>query len=61
MKQQWQTDVVEPLEASGVKAPRLMLLPAPFHELHESLLKLIAKLDEATPGRSVAVLIREVV
>ena len=38
-----------------------MLLPAPFREIHEPLLKLIAKLDESRPGRSVAVLIPEIV
>ena len=61
LKQRWETDVVAPLEASGLMAPRLMLLPAPYRELHEPLLKFIAKLDEDTPGRSVAIMIPEVV
>ncbi len=61
LKLQWQHDVVAPLEARGLKAPRLLLLPAPYREIHEPLLKFIARLDEDTPGRSVAVLIPEVV
>ena len=61
LKQQWDRDVVAPLEERGLKAPRLVLLPSPYRELHEPLLKLIAKLDEDTPGRSVAVLVPETV
>lgn len=60
LKRQWQVEVAGPLEARGIKAPRLMLLPAPYREIHEPLLKLIARLDEETPGRSVAVMIPEV-
>jgi amino acid transporter len=61
MHQQWQTEVVTPLEASGLKAPQLRLLPAPFREIHGPLLDFIEKLDNDTPGRSVAVLIPELV
>ena len=61
LKARWQAEVAGPLERRGVKPPRLMLVPAPYRELHEPLLKLIARLDEATPGRSVAVLIPEAV
>ena len=61
LKQQWKAEVVEPLEARGIKAPRLMLLPAPYRELHEPLMKFIKRLDEDTPGRAVAVLIPELV
>lgn len=61
LKAQWKAEVVEPLEARGIRAPRLMLLPAPYRELHEPLIKLIKRLDEDTPGRAVAVLIPELV
>lgn len=57
----WEAEVVTPLEASGSRAPRLVLLPAPFREIHGPLLKFIEKLDNDTPGRSVAVLIPELV
>ena len=61
LKQRWHDDVVRPAEASGLKAPQLLLLPALYRELHEPFLELIAQLDEQTPGRSVAVLIPELV
>ncbi len=61
LKQNWHAQVVAPLEAKGLKAPRLLLLPAPYRKMHEPLLKLIEKFDKETPGRSVAVLIPEAV
>ena len=38
-----------------------MLLPAPFREIHGPLVKLIDRLGADTPGRSVAMLIPELV
>ena len=61
LKQQWQAEVIEPLSAAGLKPPRLLLLPAPYREIHEPLLKLIERLDADTPGRSVSVMIPELV
>ncbi len=61
MQREWQAEVVTPLEASGSRAPRLVLLPTPFREIHGPLLDFIEKLDRDTPGRSVAVLIPELV
>ena len=61
LKERWQTEIVKPLEERGIKAPRLMMLPALYRELHEPLLAFIAQLDRETPGRSVAVMIPEVV
>ncbi len=57
----WEAEVAAPLEARGITAPRLMLLPARYREMHEPMLELIRKLDAATPGRSVAVMIPEIV
>ena len=61
LKTRWQLEVVKPLEERGVKAPRLTLLPADYRELHEPLIKFIDKIDQDTPGRSVAVMIPEMV
>ena len=60
IRARWEAEVAEPLAARGLAPPRLMLLPARYRELHEPLLELIGKLDAATPGRSVAVMIPEV-
>ena len=61
LKAQWRSDIAAPLEARGLRPPRLLLLPAPFREIHGPVLELIAKIDDETPGRSVAVLIPELV
>ena len=59
IRRRWEAEVAAPLEAAGTAPPRLMLLPARYREMHEPLLELIRKLDAATPGRSVAVMIPE--
>ena len=61
IRRRWQAEVAEPLAACGLNPPRLLLLPAPHREIHRPMLDLIEKLDAETPGRSVAVLIPELV
>lgn len=61
LKRRWRTEVEQPLQERGLGAPRLVLLPAPHRQIHGPLLELINKLDIETPGRSVAVLIPELV
>ncbi len=61
IKRRWAAEVAEPLAARGRSAPKLMLIPAPFREIHRPLLDLIGKLDAADPSREVAVLIPELV
>ncbi|MBB3659917.1 amino acid transporter [Rhizobium sp. BK650] len=61
LRETWREEVEEPVAARGLKAPRLMLIPAPYRELHEPLLKLIEKLDADAPERKVAILIPETV
>ncbi len=62
VRQTWADMVETPLRAAGMaKPPRLVLIQAPFRTLHEPLLKLIRRTDDDTPGRSVAVLIPELV
>ena len=52
-------DVATPLAAAGVTAPRLMVIPAPYREIHGPLLELVERIDADTPGRSVAIIIPE--
>ena len=62
VRRTWAEMVERPLREAGVAAPpRLVLLQAPFRTLHEPLLELIRRTDDDTPGRSVAVLIPELV
>ena len=61
LREVWEREIAGPLAGRGLTPPRLVLLPSPFREIHGPLLKLIDKLDVATPGRSVAVLVPELV
>ena len=61
IKRRWAEAVTAPLAARGLEAPRLVLLPAPMRTMNHPLLEFIDKLDAATPNRSVAVLIPELV
>ncbi len=61
LRQEWNETVVAPLEAQGIKPPRLVLLPAPYREIHAPLLTFIAKLRTEMPERRIAVLIPELV
>ncbi|UYY58481.1 APC family permease [Sphingomonas sp. S2-65] len=59
IRERYEAEVAAPLTAAGMTPPRLMLVPAPYREIDGPLLDLVAKIDEATPGRSVAILIPE--
>ncbi|MGN6489252.1 MAG: APC family permease [Devosia sp.] len=61
VRERWREDVEAPAAAAGLNPPRLMLIPAPFRQFHEPLLRLIDKLDADAPERAVAVLIPETV
>ena len=61
LRRRWRSEIAEPLRACGRKPPRLVLLPAPYRQIHGPLLKFIERLDADAPGRSVAVLIPELV
>jgi amino acid transporter len=61
LKRRWAAEVEAPLTARGLKPPRLVMLPAPYRQIYGPLLEFMQKLDMNTPGRSVAVLIPELV
>ncbi|MEZ2224038.1 hypothetical protein [Rhizobium sp. RCC_161_2] len=61
LRDTWRVEVEEPVAARGLRPPRLMLIPAPYRELHEPLLRLIEKLDADAPKRKVTALIPETV
>jgi hypothetical protein len=62
VKATWRTMVEAPLRKEGMeRPPRLVLLQAPYRTLHQPLLDFIRRTDDDTPGRSVAVLIPELV
>ncbi len=61
LRRRWEEEIAAPLAARGLTPPRLVLLPAPYREIHAPLLAFMDKRDADTPGRSVAVLIPELV
>lgn len=61
IRERFTREVTDPLEAAGIVPPRLMLVPAPYREIDGPLLGVVEKIDAATPGRSVAILIPELV
>lgn len=61
IRERFQEEIAGPLEAVSIRPPRLMLIPAPYREPQGPLLELVDKIDADTPGRSVAILIPELV
>lgn len=61
LRRQWREDVERPARQAGLKPPRLVLLQAPFRQIHAPLLQLVRSVEREHPGRLVAVLIPEVV
>ncbi|WP_217430296.1 APC family permease [Sphingomonas bacterium] len=61
VRARFDAEIAGPLTAAGRSSPRLVLVPAPYREIQGPILELVRKIDEATPGRSVAILIPELV
>ena len=61
LRDQFAAEVVAPVEAAGRTPPRLLQIPAPFRNIEGPLLRLVDKIDAETPGRSVAILIPEMI
>jgi amino acid transporter len=62
LREQWAVHVEEPAKAAKFpNPPRLVFLSAPYRRIHVPLLKLIKEVKEENPGRTVAVLIPELV
>jgi amino acid transporter len=62
LRQQWAAHVEKPAKAANfLNPPRLVFLSAPYRRIHAPLLKLIKEIKEENPGRTIAVLIPELV
>lgn len=57
----WDDNVVVPARRAGLKSPQLRILEAQYRTLHAPVLKLAQELEEQHPGRSIAVLVPELV
>ena len=62
LRKQWAVHVEKPAKAAKFpNPPRLVFLSAPYRRIHAPLLQLIKEVKEENPGRTVAVLIPELV
>lgn len=61
IRRDWQRDVERPVQAAGLMPPRLVLLHAPYQRIQGPLLGFIESVEAEYPGRTVAVLIPELV
>ncbi|MGI4732514.1 MAG: APC family permease [Janthinobacterium lividum] len=61
LREAFDRDIAAPIAAQGLVPPRMMLIPAPYREIAGPVLALVDRIDADTPGRSVAILIPQLV
>ena len=61
LRRDWRRDVELPVQAAGLVPPRLALIQSPYRRIHAPLLRFIESVEAEYPGRTVAVLIPELV
>lgn len=61
IKRAFAEEIAAPVEAAGLTPPRLVCVPAPYREIEGPVLELVERIDADTPGRSVAIIIPELV
>jgi len=61
IRARWASDVAQPLAAAGLKPPRLMLVRSEYRLLHDPLLRLVKELEADHSGRTIAILLPELV
>ena len=61
LREQFAREVCEPVTSAGQTPPRLLQIPAPYREIEGPLLRLVERIDADTPGRSVAIIIPEMI
>jgi len=58
---EWQREVEEPVRKAGMPMPKLELLKSPYRFVIGPIVEFVLKLEEANPGRQIAVIIPEFV
>ena len=61
LRDAFEREIAAPIAGQGLIPPRLMMIPAPYREIAGPVLELVDKIDADTPGRSVAILIPQLV
>jgi hypothetical protein len=57
----WSQRVRQPALEAGVAAPRLIVIFSPFRQLYRPLIQVVTDLQQAHPGRDIAVIVPELV
>ncbi|WP_375391732.1 APC family permease [uncultured Sphingomonas sp.] len=57
----FEREIAAPVRETGQRPPRLVQIAAPYRDIQGPLLELVDRIDADTPGRSVAILIPELV
>jgi amino acid transporter len=61
LREQWASDVERPAREAGLRPPRLVLLQAPYRQIHAPLLRFVVRLEAENPARLVVIILPEVV
>jgi len=61
VREQWANHVVYPTQEAGVPTPRLVVIPDPYRRLYGPLLEYVNGLLRENPGRTVAVIVPEII
>ncbi|HEY2294797.1 MAG TPA: APC family permease [Thermoanaerobaculia bacterium] len=61
VERQWGEDVERPARSAGLPLPRLVCLQSPYRQFLEPLLRFTVRLEREHPGRTVAVIVPELI
>jgi amino acid transporter len=61
IKRDFADAIAAPVAGAGLTPPRLVCVPAPYREIEGPVLELVERIDADTPGRSVAIIIPQLV
>lgn len=61
LEEEWDEKVIAPIQKEGLKVPELVTIPSSYRFIVNPLMDYILELEEANPGRKIAVLLPELV
>jgi len=61
LRRQWRNEVERPARAAGLSPPKLVISPSPYRSFVGHLLKHVSEIEKSRHGRSIAVVIPELV
>jgi len=61
LEEEWDEKIITPLQKEGLKVPELVTIPSTYRFIVNPLMDYILELEQANPGRKIAVLLPELV